>query len=73
MYYKHKDNTCKKYLCVMHEIHVHDRCGFLPSLSILIVKWCNISLDCQQVYQEVGNGAIGFGIYATALSSALPF
>ena len=41
---------------------------------MVVVKQCNILLVCQQVYQEVGNGAIDFGIYGLqALSSTLSF
>ena len=56
----------------MKFVHVIDRCGLLPLLSMVVVKNSAMHYDCQNVYQKVGNRAIDFGIYGLqALSSAL--
>ena len=33
-----------KFMCLI------DRCGFVLYLSLVVVKECNVFLDCQQVY-----------------------
>ena len=59
----------------MKFLYMIDRCGLLHNyLWWLLNSVMYVLLDCQQVYQEVDNRAIGFGIYVLqALSNALSF